>query len=147
MNDNIIYTTKLHWISYSKSFILMILGFIGVPLLIMGIIAGDLYNILGFISAVLSLMFFKGLYDFFYNKSIKICLYNKCLSIRGGILSHWKTDVNIKNLDGNILYQSFLGQKLGFGTLVILTKGGREFNWFIKNPQELNKHIESLIYK
>lgn len=143
MDSNIIYKSKLHWISYYKSFILMIIGIIGIPLFIIGAFVGYLHSFLGGISTILSLIFLKGLYDFFYLKRISIYLYNKYLSINGGVFGKWQINIKVQDLEGQFVYQSFLGLKLGFGTLEILTKGGKTLKLFIKNPQELNRKIRN----
>lgn len=144
MDSNIIYKSKLHWISYFQSFILMIIGVVGIPLFIVGAFIGELNSFLGGISIILSLIFLKGLYDFFYLRKISIYLFNKYLSFNGGVFGKWQMDIKVEDLEGQFIYQSFLGLKLGFGTLEISTKGGKALKFFIKNPQELNRKIKIL---
>lgn len=73
-----------------------------------------------------------------------MCLYNKYLSINGGVFRKWQRYIKVQYLEEQFVYQAFLGPKLGFGILEISTKGVKTLKLFIKNPQELNRKIRIL---
>ncbi|MCU7559098.1 PH domain-containing protein [Riemerella anatipestifer] len=136
------YQAKLHWISYWKASILMIIGFIGVPFFIIGIMLGRLFDILGIISIIFTFIFLMGLFKFMYLKSIKIYLRDKYLTISGGVLGKWCTNIEVEKIEGCFVNQSLLGLKLGFGTVQIYTQGGKELSLYIKDPNKLTQLLK-----
>ena len=74
--SNVIYQTKLHWISFIVPVLLMIIGSVGVFFLIASILSGYM-GIMAFFAVVLSLPFYNGFMSFMKKKK-KTKLNNLC---------------------------------------------------------------------
>ncbi|MDY3317489.1 PH domain-containing protein [Riemerella anatipestifer] len=138
------YQAKLHWISYWKASILMIIGGIGVPFFIISIMLGKLFDTLGFISIIFTLIFLMGLFRFMYLKSIKIYLSGNYLTISGGVFGKWCTNIEIEKIESSFVNQSLLGLKLSFGTVQIHTQGSKELSLCIKDPNKLTQLLKGV---
>ena len=140
--SNVIYQTKLHWISFIVPVLLMIIGSVGVFFLIASILSGYM-GIMAFFAVVLSLPFYNGFMSFMKKKKkTKILLNEKHLTIKKDFLSSSALDLALNKLEGMHLSQSYLGKEINCGTLIVST-GGVTQSYFIENPMELREQIQS----
>lgn len=149
--DDVIYTAKLHWISYVKPVLSII---IGTPLLLLYLFLywnsysrgfhipefrfENLLRLL--IPMVLFYVILKGALGFLYNKMTKIYLTHNYLTLRTGILSKGLDDIALSKYEGIRVYQSWLGRILNYGILAIST-GEIVQAYQIEKPLALRKHI------
>lgn len=141
----ILYETRLHWISMIPPNILMIIGVIGLPFLLLALLDGS-GGIVTIISVGLSFLFFKGLYSFLLKKSMRVSDSENQLTLSQGIFSKNINDISLSKLEGLQLHQSFLGKQLDFGTLYIST-GGEAQVYKIQNPMKLRGIVMKQVKK
>lgn len=147
MDENKIYETKLHWVSNIRPIIEIVYGTSGFWAYLLLLTTGDIPFITdGFslllvpLFAISPYFFFKGLYDFIFNKRVRVYITNKQLTVKTGILSKKLVDISLSKYEGMDVYQSAIGRWLGFGTLTATT-GGAVLSYKIENPMKLRKHI------
>lgn len=133
-SEAITYQTTIHWISLVLPIIKIILGFIGILIIILPF---GLFKIIG---VYLVYLLLKGILDFIYLKSIKVCVTKHYLSITMGILSRSTIDTPLNKSENICFYQSLLGRMLNYGKIIIDT-GGLTQSYILKNPLELRTQI------
>ncbi|GIJ92807.1 membrane protein [Capnocytophaga stomatis] len=135
IQNEIIYQTKLHWISYLKPIFFIIIGF---PFFFsLFFIKGFLYVAL---CTLIGFLFIKGIYKYFYLKSVKVILHKNYLSLSRGILGKRVDDIALSKMEGIGVYQNILGKYLNYGTLIVTT-GEVTQSYFIQKPMEFRKHL------
>lgn len=153
-DDNILYETKLHWISYVGPFISVLISIPAVIILsimflsfLRGYEIGYMIMIIGFIMGSIFLpLFIKGIVKLISNRYTHIYVTSKSLTFKTGVFSQNINDISLNKYEGMNLQQSFLGRQLNYGTLIITT-GGATQSYKIENPLGLRQHILEQINK
>ncbi len=135
-----IYTTKLHWISYIKPVLLMV---ISLPLLVFSLFS--YYYAIGSTFKIIFALFFaylafKGIVGILSNRMTKIYLTPNYLTLETGILAKNLNDIALNKYEGISVHQNLLGRILNYGVLVIST-GEIAQAYQIENPLVLRKNI------
>lgn len=133
-SNEIVYQTKIHWISYVKPILFMV---IGTPFLLAIFFVKSwtivFYMLLGYIAL-------KGLYSYWYLKKVKIELSERFLSLKTGIFASQVNDISLSKLEGIQVSQSLLGRFLNYGRLIIST-GEVSQSYLVEKPMELRKYL------
>lgn len=128
------YEAKLHWISYVFPTLLTLIGLIGI---LPAIFFRGLLQIIAFF---LIFLLMKGILMSLQNKSTKIILSDRLLTIKTGIFSKRISDISLQRIEGINIHQSFLGKTLNYGTIHVST-GEINHRYFISNPVQLRSAI------
>lgn len=134
---NVIYQTRIHWISFVKPVVLMMISF---PFVITFLNMEKSMSIKLVFCGFMSLVFLKNVYIYWYLKRIYIFLSERFLSLKTGIFSKEISDISLTKLEGISVHQSLLGRWLNYGTLVIST-GEISQSYKIQNPMEFRKKL------
>ncbi len=144
-NENVVYETKLHWVSYVRPIISLIISLSFVWFISLFIEPyKEFYWIVKILCFLLVLETAHTIYKLLYLKRIKIYLTKKSLTLKQGIFSKELTDISLSKYEGMGLHQSLLGRVLGYGTLSITT-GGASQSYQIEEPMKLRGYILELI--
>lgn len=134
---NVIYQTRIHWISFVRPVVLMMISF---PFVITFLNMEKSMSIKLVFCGFMSLVFLKNVYIYWYLKRIYIFLSERFLSLKTGIFSKEISDISLTKLEGISVHQSLLGRWLNYGTLVIST-GEISQSYKIQNPMEFRKKL------
>ena len=133
--NEIIYQTKIHWISFVKPILFMIIGF---PFLLFLFFTKEwiyliLFGLIGFLGI-------KGIYIYYHLKCIRVILSKYFLSLKTGIFSNEINDIALSKTESIGLYQSLLGRILNYGTLTITT-GEVTQQYLIEKPLDFRNYL------
>lgn len=133
-SNEIVYQTKIHWISYVKPILFMVIG-TSFLLAVFFVKSWTIvfYMLLGYIAL-------KGLYSYWYLKKVKIELSERFLSLKTGIFASQVNDISLSKLEGIQVSQSLLGRFLNYGRLIIST-GEVSQSYLVEKPMELRKYL------
>lgn len=142
MEDNVVYRTKIHWIS---NIIPLFFSALGIIALFIFLIAKGLVL---FQAAALLLMFWgmKSLYKYIENRRTKIHVKPSQLTLITGVFSVNIYDISLNKYEGMRIYQSLLGRLLNYGTLVVST-GEISQSYTIADPLKLRQEIFKQVEK
>jgi uncharacterized membrane protein YdbT with pleckstrin-like domain len=123
--ETIVYTTRLHWLIYSQTLVLMI---ISVILLGAGLSINDNQNItmvLGIGAVVFALIaLFTGLRAFIRRAATELAVTNHRVIYKTGLLSRHTIEMNRDKVESVDVDQSLFGRIFGYGTVVVRGTGG-----------------------
>lgn len=134
MAQPILYEAKLHWISYIRPIIYIILGSLNVFQILL------FRNLFQIIALPLLFLLFKGIIELLNYKKTKIRLSNDYLSFSTGIFTTSIIDVSLNKMEGMQLTQSLFGKTLNYGRLT-MTTGQVTQSFTISNPSELREKL------
>jgi uncharacterized membrane protein YdbT with pleckstrin-like domain len=123
--ETIVYTTKLHWLIYAKTILLMI---ISVILLGVGLSINDNQNMtmalgIGAVAfAVVAL--FMGLRGFIRRAATELAVTDHRVIYKSGLLSRHTIEMNRDKVESVDVDQTLLGRIFGYGTIVVRGTGG-----------------------
>ncbi|MCL1664084.1 PH domain-containing protein [Elizabethkingia ursingii] len=126
---DIIYSGKIHWMSYCIPVLQSFLGVIG--LLSFAVTIG-FFKI---ISLGLTVLLYKGVVKILQLKFTKIYITKKYLTITTGIINKTTVDISLYRIEGKKVYQSLLGRIFNFGRVYVST-GEITKSFVIENPKE-----------
>lgn len=132
----ILYNAQLHWISYMTPFLQCALGALG----FIGLLISSWFSLFAIISYFLIFLFIQGLIKIQRNRSTKIYITENYLSISTGILNKSIIDLKLEKTEGMVLYQSFLGRILEYGTLMVST-GDLQQKYVVEKPMKLREKL------
>ncbi len=150
--ENVMYSTKLHWIVYVKSICIIFVCMLILSIYILMFWHSYKTNSIEFpelsfrnifeigIPAILTYWIFINILKIVYCKMTKIYLFKNYITLKTGILSKNLEDITLNKYEGLSVSQSWLGRILNYGVLVISTGEISQF-YLIEKPLELRKHI------
>jgi len=123
--ETIVYTTRLHWLIYSQTLVLMIISII---LLGAGLSINDNQNItmvLGIGAVVFALIaLFTGLRAFIRRAATELAVTDHRVIYKTGLLSRHTIEMNRDKVESVDVDQSLFGRIFGYGTVVVRGTGG-----------------------
>ncbi|AJW62991.1 Bacterial membrane flanked domain protein [Elizabethkingia miricola] len=131
---DIIYSGKIHWMSYCIPVIQSFLGVIG--LLSFAVTIG-FFKI---ISLGLTVLLYKGVVKILQLKFTKIYITKKYLTITTGIINKSTVDISLYRVEGTKVYQSIMGRIFNYGRVYVST-GEITKSFVIANPKEFKDSI------
>ncbi|MDV3719750.1 hypothetical protein CMU38_10945 [Elizabethkingia anophelis] len=131
---DIIYSGKIHWMSY---FIPIIQSFLGVIGLLSFAVTIGFFKI---ISLGLTFLLYKGVVKILQLKFTKIYITKKYLTITTGIISRTSVDISLYRVEGTKVYQSIMGRIFNYGRVYVST-GEITKSFVIANPKEFKDSI------
>ncbi|WP_185264811.1 PH domain-containing protein [Elizabethkingia anophelis] len=131
---DIIYSGKIHWISY---FIPVIQSFLGVIGLLSFAVTIGFFKI---ISLGLTVLLYKGVVKILQLKFTKIYITKKYLTITTGIINKSTVDISLYRVEGTKVYQSIMGRIFNYGRVYVST-GEITKSFVIANPKEFKDSI------
>lgn len=131
---DIIYSGKIHWISY---FIPVIQSFLGVIGLLSFAVTIGFFKI---ISLGLTVLLYKGVVKVLQLKFTKIYITKKYLTITTGIINRSTVDISLYRVEGTKVYQSIMGRIFNYGRVYVST-GEITKSFVIANPKEFKDSI------
>ncbi|MCT4263274.1 PH domain-containing protein [Elizabethkingia anophelis] len=131
---DIIYSGKIHWMSY---FIPVIQSFLGVIGLLSFAVTIGFFKL---ISLGLTVLLYKGVVKILQLKFTKIYITKKYLTITTGIINKTTVDISLYRIEGKKVYQSLLGRIFNYGRVYVST-GEITKSFVIANPNEFKDSI------
>ncbi|MCT3923159.1 PH domain-containing protein [Elizabethkingia anophelis] len=131
---DIIYSGKIHWMSY---FIPVIQSFLGVIGLLSFAVTIGFFKI---ISLGLTVLLYKGVVKILQLKFTKIYITKKYLTITTGIINKSTIDISLYRVEGTKVYQSIMGRIFNYGRVYVST-GEITKSFVIANPKEFKDSI------
>ncbi|MCT4329586.1 MULTISPECIES: PH domain-containing protein [Elizabethkingia] len=131
---DIIYSGKIHWMSY---FIPVIQSFLGVIGLLSFAVTIGFFKI---ISLGLTVLLCKGVVKILQLKFTKIYITKKYLTITTGIINKSTVDISLYRVEGTKVYQSIMGRIFNYGRVYVST-GEITKSFVIANPKEFKDSI------
>ncbi|HAY3534663.1 PH domain-containing protein [Elizabethkingia meningoseptica] len=131
---DIIYSGKIHWMSY---FIPVIQSFLGVIGLLSFIVTIGFFKL---ISLGLTVLLYKGVVKMLQLKFTKIYITKKYLTITTGIINKSTVDISLYRVEGTKVYQSIMGRIFNYGRVYVST-GEITKSFVIANPKEFKDNI------
>ena len=131
---DIIYSGKIHWMSY---FIPVIQSFLGVIGLLSFAVTIGFFKI---ISLGLTVLLYKGVVKILQLKFTKIYITKKYLTITTGIINKSTIDISLYRVEGTKVYQSIMGRIFNYGR-VYVSSGEITKSFVIANPKEFKDSI------
>ncbi|WP_411897509.1 PH domain-containing protein [Elizabethkingia occulta] len=131
---DIIYSGKIHWMSY---FIPVIQSFLGVIGLLSFIVTIGSFKL---ISLGLTVLLYKGVVKMLQLKFTKIYITKKYLTITTGIINKSTVDISLYRVEGTKVYQSIMGRIFNYGRVYVST-GEITKSFVIANPKEFKDNI------
>ncbi|WP_407490771.1 PH domain-containing protein [Elizabethkingia anophelis] len=131
---DIIYSGKIHWVSY---FIPVIQSFLGVIGLLSFAVTIGFFKI---ISLGLTVLLYKGVVKILQLKFTKIYITKKYLTITTGIINKSTVDISLYRVEGTKVYQSIMGRIFNYGRVYVST-GEITKSFVIANPKEFKDSI------
>ena len=123
--ETIVYTTKLHWLIYAQTILLMIIGII---LLGVGLSINDNQNMtvaLGIGAVVFALVaLFTGLRAFIRRAATELAVTDHRVIYKTGLLSRHTIEMNRDKVESVDVDQTLLGRIFGYGTIIVRGTGG-----------------------
>ncbi|MDO4881600.1 MAG: PH domain-containing protein [Capnocytophaga sp.] len=133
--NEMVYQTKIHWISFIKPILFMVIGF---PFLLFLFFTKEWIYLIIF--GAIGFLGIKGMYIYCYLKRIRVILSKRFLSLKMGLFSNEINDIALSKTEGIGIYQSLLGRLLNYGTLIITT-GEVTQKYLIEKPMEFRTHL------
>lgn len=138
----VLFRSRLHWICFVWPLTLMLVGFIGVPFLILDLIKG--YFMMMFpIEVFLTYLFFKGFFLFLSKWFVKVELTSEYLLVTRGYWMKSEIDIPLRKVTKHELFIPLFGQLLDYGTLY-LRAGGSSQSVCIARPRALRAKLRTL---
>lgn len=112
--EQVVYKTKLHWIVFAKSYLLVLIGLAGAVLWHRYIpleVAGALAVVSAFCAAIKS-------------TASEFAVTNRRVLLKYGVFEKHSVETLLSKIEGVIADQGILGRLLGYGTIVIEGTGG-----------------------
>ena len=131
---DIIYSGKIHWMSY---FIPVIQYFLGVIGLLSFAVTIGFFKI---ISLGLTVLLYRGVVKILQLKFTKIYITKKYLTITTGIINKSTVDISLYRVEGTKVYQSIMGRIFNYGRVYVST-GEITKSFVIANPKEFKDSI------
>ncbi|HFI4797889.1 TPA: PH domain-containing protein [Elizabethkingia anophelis] len=131
---DIIYSGKIHWMSY---FIPVIQSFLGVIGLLSFAVTIGFFKI---ISLGLTVLLYKGIVKILQLKFTKIYITKKYLTITTGIINKSTVHISLYRVEGTKVYQSIMGRIFNYGRVYVST-GEITKSFVIANPKEFKDSI------
>ena len=123
--ETIVYTTKLHWLIYARTILVMI---ISVILLGVGLLINDNQNMtmaLGIGAVVFALVaLFTGLRAFIRRAATELAVTDHRVIYKTGLLSRHTIEMNRDKVESVDVDQTLLGRVFGYGTIIVRGTGG-----------------------
>jgi uncharacterized membrane protein YdbT with pleckstrin-like domain len=123
--ETIVYTTKLHWLIYARTILLMITSVI---LLGVGLLINDNQNMtmaFGIGAVVVALVaLFTGLRAFIRRATTELAVTDHRVIYKTGLLSRHTIEMNRDKVESVDVDQTLLGRVFGYGTIVVRGTGG-----------------------
>ncbi len=133
--EQIVYRTKLHWIIFRWTIIILAITFI---MIFSG--SGDA-AIGGFLLAAL-----VGIVNFITYKTSEFGITNKRVLIKVGFIRRHSLETLLNKVEGIQVNQGILGRILGYGTIVVTGTGGTKEPFpMINAPLEFRKKVQEQI--
>ncbi|MDV3927924.1 hypothetical protein CMT52_18935 [Elizabethkingia anophelis] len=131
---DIIYSGKIHWMSY---FIPVIQSFLGVIGLLSFAVTIGFFKL---ISLGLTVLLYKGVVKILQLKFTNIYITKKYLTITTGIINKSTVDISLYRVEGTKVYQSIMGRIFNYGRVYVST-GEITKSFVIANPKEFKDSI------
>ncbi|MDV2442556.1 hypothetical protein CMV00_01920 [Elizabethkingia anophelis] len=130
--ENIIYNSKIHWMSYCTSVIQIFFGFIGLLSFAIGIFRT--------ISLLLIILLYKGVIKILRLRYTKVYITKKYLTITTGVINRTTVDLALYRVEGTKIHQGFLGRIFNYGKVYVST-GEITKSFVIENPKEFKDSL------
>lgn len=148
LNEEIIYTAKIHWMIYLWG--LMVLS-IGASLVLFGVssnssLLGNILKVIGFL--LVALAAFNLLTAFIHIKTTELAITNKRVIAKFGFIARVTKEINFNRVEGLSVHQSILERLLNSGTIIVRGIGGNDTPIpYIDNPLEFRTKAMEIIDK
>lgn len=146
--EQIVYTTRLHWIVYALPIVLFVSG-AAIVLISLTNVDHDTDNskvwmLIGLFFIGLSL--YSLLKRIAFSMTSEFVITNKRILIKVGVLRRHSFELLINQVEGVGVDQGVIGRTLRYGTITISGSGGsKEIFPNIENPLEFRKQVQLLI--
>ncbi|MCX7920150.1 MAG: PH domain-containing protein [bacterium] len=145
--EHVVFRTKLHWIIYTKSIILLILAILVYLLGMFYPIVEDIrrfYYIIASVLIFLSVILFIPAWLKYISSEFGVT--TSRVLIKVGFISRNSFELLISKIEGIGVDQSILGRILNYGTIIVSGTGGTKESFaLIAKPLEFRKKVQEQI--
>lgn len=134
-NETVLHKGKLHWMSYTKAALVMLLALM---LLMGGSI--EAFVLFGLLACVI------GFVNYMNVIGSEFAITNKRLVIKSGVIRRKSFDTQLSKVEGVGVEQGLFGRIFGYGNLVVTGTGSsRSIFGMLTNPAEFKQQLQQSI--
>jgi len=121
--EQVVYTTRLHWLVYLQAIVLLILAVI--ILLVAGFSLGNVATALWILAALIALLALSsGVSAFLRRLTTELAITDHRVIFKSGLFSRHTIEMNRSKVESVDVDQTIIGRLFGYGTVVVRGTGG-----------------------